>query len=97
MSAQVAADLRAAAEVLKRDGWTQGKFYDRSTRCRCVTGALNCATARSKRRFDSAWDALIPVIPDPNVIEWNDAPGRTADEVIAALLAAADAAEADGV
>jgi hypothetical protein len=24
---------------------------------------------------------------------WNDAPGRTADEVIAALLAAADAAE----
>jgi hypothetical protein len=107
---QVAADLRAAAEVLRRDGWTQGDYYDFETGCHCVLGALiaaaggpkathpmDLAPPATRSRFDPAVKAVIDHLGFDyglHVVDWNDAPGRTADEVIAALLAAADAAEA---
>lgn len=114
MTAQVAADLRAAAEVLKRDGWTQGAYHS-DDGCHCALGAIaRVISARSDRPNPDRWkpwadssvrlrlDALAlanhlgdPVFPRLAVTDWNDAPGRTADEVIAALEAAADAAEAD--
>jgi hypothetical protein len=108
VTAQVAADLRAAADVLERDGWTQG-VYVANDGCRCALGAILgvvdpeadtpswFADAEQQQRFTFAADALIKAM-DFNLglylVDWNDDPGRTADEVIAALRAAADQAEA---
>ena len=97
MTAQVAADLRAAAEVLRRDGWTQGD-YEKADGCKCLSGALRSVCggidSTEPERYLPAWGYLRALI-GREAITWNDAPGRTADEVIAALEAAADAAEAD--
>lgn len=102
MSAQVAADLRAAADVLRRDGWCQRAWRDGDARC--VAGALTRAvmdrTEAEGSNFDRPWqaasDALTLQVGQAAMI-WNDVNGRTADEVIAALEAAADAAEASDV
>lgn len=106
MSAQVAADLRAAADVLERDGWTQRTWKDSDGR-RCAAQALctvvELHTVKASGEFDvlsfdrdygRALDALSQQVGMHAVTDWNDAPGRTAAEVIAALRAAADAAEA---
>jgi len=92
VSAQVAADLRAAADVLERDGWTQEQFTD-ALGCHCAEGAFMYATP-SVERWTAASAALRSYL-GAVVITWNDAPGRTAAEVIAALRAAADRAEAE--
>jgi hypothetical protein len=98
MSTQVAQDLRAAAEVLRRDGWTRDTFTD-DDGCHCVAGAVGVVTGET---YIDRWREAIVTLavsrglaPWPlSVYRWNDAPERTADEVIAALEAAADAAEA---
>lgn len=102
MSAQTAADLRAAAEVLRRDGWTQGAYRGaRGSRCASdalcvVTGSTHQAeVGAAYERAMAAALALASATGARAVWLWNDTPGRTADEVIAALLAAADAVEAD--
>jgi len=105
VSAQVAADLRAAAGVLRRDGWTRFTALS-DDGCRCATGAIafatsDGATSRPGRvpddghwdRWTAACDALRAQIGDDGIADWNDTSDRTADEVIAALEAAADAAE----
>ena len=115
MSAQVAADLRAAAEVLRRDGWTQGAYITEDGQC-CAVGAvmravdphadpytdLSDLTSEHRDRVDSAVTVVSHIVApawggtsylDGPVTRWND-DARTVDEVIAALEAAADAAEA---
>jgi hypothetical protein len=123
VSAQVAADLRAAAEVLRRDGWTQGVFHRRADEgriCHCAEGAIQVTVGRhinirpdehcdagadwdmdysapADRRYDAAEAALsahVGASQCGGIPAWNDDENRTADEVIAALEAAADAAEA---
>lgn len=104
---QVAADLRAAADVLERDGWTQGRLgtadgpkcavgsiYFVATDCRDM-GDESYVKAETDRA-EEAGRALSRQIGVPRdlVPEWNDAGNRTAAEVIAALRAAADRAEA---
>lgn len=100
MSAQTAADLRAAADILRRDGWTQLRLHDEKG-CHCVSGALiKAITGRNTSilaeqecaRHVAAQAALASVV-GTNVIAYNDAEDRTQDEVIAALEAAADTAE----
>ena len=108
MSAQVAADLRAAADVLARDGWKQ-ETYGSPAGCKCLYGALHYIASdgeyvtdielsnEQERRADWLASQVMPIISalDCNeLIDWNDAPGRTADEVIDALRAAAAAADA---
>ena len=103
MSAQVAADLRAAADVLERDGWTQGDYV---TECgRCVMGAIAAALGGSYGETSVPYEnhgrrylALREIRNSVGTYDldlWNDTHGRTAAEVIAALRAAADRAEAD--
>jgi hypothetical protein len=109
VSAQVAADLRAAADVLERDGWTQGT-YSRTDGCHCVAGAVYAAICcpdpceasdAEYHRVDEALTGLARFLGRSTLavegvaIAWNDDPERTAAEVIAALRAAADAAEAE--
>jgi hypothetical protein len=114
-ASQVAADLRAAAEVLRRDGWTQ-RSYHSDNGCHCALGAIAIVTGyhdmKRGPRSGGDWPELGCMVggrpgsaaewlgeflnghPSASVVvDWNDKYGRTADEVIAALEAAADAAE----
>lgn len=108
MSAQLAADLRAAAEVLRRDGWTQGDYVGMGG-CRCLVGAVTkvlggddgegSVPSDNSERLNEVRRAINVQVAGTSdywfdVIDWNDDESRTADEVIATLLAAADAAEA---
>ena len=106
MTAQVARDLRAAAEVLKRDGWTQGDYFDPESGCKCVSGAIAHVASQGRTpapgrldldgefdRWAAAAKVFRRVVQDDSIVNFNDTTGRTADEVIAALEAAADAAE----
>jgi hypothetical protein len=107
MSAQVAQDLRAAAEVLRRDGWMRGDlgtcdgpkcavgvaYYVASDGAEVVYEFSGSDTIhRAERIADAVADEI--GVGRQDLPTWNDAPERTADEVIAALEAAADAAEA---
>lgn len=110
MSAQTAADLRAAADVLEWDGWTQEEYVGPNG-CRCIVGAVTkvlggddgemSVPVANKERLFAARRLVATQIGDArtdywfDVIDWNDEPGRTADEVIVALRAAADRAEAE--
>lgn len=95
---EVAAVLNRAADILEQEGWGQGKLHNRATGCRCALGALNDATndcmkgpaaPRSYEVWSAAEDALSAEIGFDNIPTWNDALGRTATEVIAALRNAA--------
>ena len=105
MSAQVAADLRAAADVLERDGWTQNTNLNEETGCRCAMGALAYVASNGETSHDgvlrdtprdirlrAATGPLVDLINN-GITMWNDTPGRTAAEVVAALRAAADKAD----
>jgi hypothetical protein len=82
--------LLKAAEHLERHGWRQGDYGTLNEPC-CAHGAMFAVTdfhadesarIEAKRMFSRFINA-------PS-IDWNDAPGRTANEVIAALRGAAN-------
>lgn len=100
----VAAVLHAAADLLEKPGaWTQGDY------CRnggmCVAGALNVASGfRSDNGTATdagrAFAAALGLSRPEGIAPWNDAPGRTQEEVVAALREAArkaDAAPGSGI
>lgn len=107
MTAQVAADLRAAADVLERDGWTQGDYHDDTKTqavCHCVQGALAVALTGDPwavplgpstdfRRWMAANRQLEKELDGWASDAWNDMDDREAHQVIAALRAAADKAD----
>lgn len=98
--------LRRARAVLVERGWYQGAYSpedsDQSTCPVCAYGAINVAT--SGKPDDSvdavgfaAEEALRAVVRDiarQGVVPWNDTPGRTLDEVLAAFDRAIAIAEA---
>ncbi len=101
MSSQVAAELRAAADVLERAGWCQGRSHihiedeHESADHWCAIGALRevVQDRSTPTRYGEAYRAFMVTLPCSPAV-WNDRPGRTAEEVITALRAAADRAEA---
>ncbi|MFE5877800.1 hypothetical protein ACFQ6H_21265 [Rhodococcus sp. NPDC056506] len=98
---EVATVLNRAADLLEQDGWTQGKMRD-SNGCRCALGAMDRALLDLHRgpanlRINDLYvETMLNLrreIGQNNIPIWNDTPGRTATEVIAALRnAAKDAA-----
>lgn len=93
-----------AAELLERDGWQQGEMGPMGSGTRgprCVLGA--CTAARCDLAVPSVtkggpdWTVFLShklYDFDPSaafIPQWNDAPGRTRDEVTALLRRAADA------
>ena len=96
--------LRAARALLTPPGaWTRGALArDRegnrvecdSVRavCWCAGGAISRATDR--RDNETEWRLLTKVVGFP-VSFWNDAPGRTQADVLAALDAAIELAKAE--
>jgi hypothetical protein len=96
--------LRAAAQLIRDRGWTQagGDLRNRE----CAFTAIHAADLEHRldgRAFIFMRDRLRSLGWQPgrhtaSIIEWNDAPGRTAEEVLEALeqaAALADLSEAD--
>ena len=78
--------LTAAADLLEEKGWIRGTGVDDQGR-HCLVAALSDA-ADSFPGGDAYWPALEAVqqrVPGGWVVRWNDAPGRTAEQVIALL------------
>ena len=69
---------RAADEITIR-GWTQGLFEDPEGRV-CAVGAINRTTAQATERIRAGW--VLTFFIQGQVPIWNDAPGRTQDEVV---------------
>lgn len=94
MSKVVPKVLRRAAQVLDERGWTRGR-YERRGRV-CMVQAINvaCPGTEFRTRLD-CYEAVGKVIGEMRSLSgWNDEPGRKKSEVKAALLAAAERAEA---
>ena len=94
--------LRKAAEYLETYGWCQG-YYRRDGGERCLMGAVaevlhassNGNNAAACRRYEEMKSALRPSINQREPVNWNDTPGRTAEEVIAKLREVADKLDAE--
>ncbi|RJQ09405.1 MAG: hypothetical protein C4558_06295 [Dehalococcoidia bacterium] len=87
--------LRAAKARLEEDGWTQGEFgVDRSPHC--VVGALvRVRDALGDVQIGAPEAFLARAVGRHSIIAWNDAPGRTVEEVYAAFDKAIALAEAE--
>ena len=82
--------LNRAADLIDTMGWfhfPSGMTPDASTLC--AVEAISLAAPGPE--YVVALDAFKDYLGTPNVMRWNDAYGRTADEVITALRAAAQA------
>ena len=81
--------LLRAAEIIRERGLHKHGFGNHGEP-RCTLGAI--AEAANCLEFDSYSAAVVYLqgrVPSRSVIRWNDAPGRTAAEVIKALTEAA--------
>lgn len=96
----VADVLNGAADLIERDGWCQRKYRGADGE-HCVTDALMRAAGTkpgdtgSGAQLDLYSDACLAVYPFTGgwgLPSWNDTPGRTKAEVVAALRAAAERA-----
>lgn len=88
--------LLAAADDLRTNGWCQ--HAERDGRSHCAVGAIRelRGSWNEPDHARAAEDYLRRAIGGGRIDEWNDTPGRTADEVIEALHAAAVLAESEG-
>lgn len=90
-----------AAELIEAKGWFQG-MRDTGSNCHCALTAIEQVLAGTKFNDDTReaeLDSLAFVLsrrlgltdqrPVSAIIDWNDADGRTKDEVISTLRAAA--------
>lgn len=98
--AQAADVAEQAAQLLEDDGWCQRTAKDRDGR-HCILGALADAGARLELGYVAAGRHIavdlvthlgLPTSPDwigahdqTRLMDWNDEPDRTADDVIWAL------------
>ncbi len=83
---------RKAADLLKRDGWCQGRFRD--GRRRCLVAALDDVSHGADIESAVVRFAVKEHTGERWFSDWNDAPERTADEVIALLRQVATELEA---
>jgi hypothetical protein len=102
MSTETADILDEAANVIERNGWHRGFYYDRSVHLPpaecpvCALGAVNVAMGsvdpvRPAEIGSPAEVALERYLGVASVADWNDDPDRIAAEVITALRDAAQA------
>src|SRR2546423_6957485 len=112
---QTAADCRAVADVIERNGWHQGSYFyaepgkPAGQSRLCALGAINVVThgvpwsplweTAARERGAAVVMAITGYIKasgraGETLVDWNDEPGRTAEEVTAAFRACADRIEA---
>ncbi|MGI4744926.1 MAG: DUF6197 family protein [Janthinobacterium lividum] len=101
----VAEVLDAAADLLTSEGaWTQGAQARRADGkqvmadgpnavCWCLIGATEAA---DPEYFGTDADRVLYHLLGVDIVEWNDAPGRTQAEVVAKLREAATLAREQG-
>ncbi len=83
--------LDAAADYLRIHGWVQGK-YGEDGAPRCAHGAIRALGASNPVRWTAvaALNSTLGLDSSSHSIEaWNDVQGRTAAEVVTALMEAA--------
>jgi hypothetical protein len=98
---------RQAADVLRHDSWGQGRLHG-SDGTHCLVGALCVVTGKNGNLLAKVEPELTPLadllggnpacggeLAEIVIINWNDADGRTADEVVTLLEQAAEKLEAD--
>jgi hypothetical protein len=78
--------LRKAGDVLRERGWYQG-YYKAPDGSVCVLGAMS-ETMLPATLWDRAIDVADTVAGTDNLARWNDATGRTVEEVLIAMDAA---------
>lgn len=87
--------LNAAADYIEQNGWFQDEPADAGDGTACAIWALDEVAGGF---YNDARNALVNHLGlrelRLSVIQWNDAPGRTKEEVIAAFRAAAEAVPA---
>jgi hypothetical protein len=90
--------LWKAAEYLEEYGWIQGTgFSDRylTRPAACAMGAIEMAANASTKSYDLLWvsamDRMQNYLHGERIHSWNDAEGRTKEEVIDTLRQAATA------
>jgi len=95
--------LASAADALTRFGWVQGMMGTVHTGF-CLLGAVDYAyqsrpwhVGCSSGTFMAARDALSVLVWPLGAVHWNDAPGRTEEEVICLVRRAAAALESSSV
>jgi len=79
-----AADLLDAVALSVMSGWGQGSWYFKGPQPCCLDGHLGAVAHEAHLSLamqDAAADAL-RVAVGGGIINWNDQPGRTPDEVI---------------
>lgn len=98
--------LRDAAEYIGEHGWTQGQIKDRNTGAVCAMGALCMTEGHRAFHWKDAVSAVAKVagvtlvthqlaegfgvFAENGIPEWNDAPERTAEEVVLTFKRAAE-------
>ena len=87
--------LLEAAGMIRARGWCQGEFFDADGRV-CAMGAIHRAAGWHEALIVAAERHLRSVV-GRDVPGWNDAGGRKADEVIAALEKAASLADQESI
>jgi hypothetical protein len=93
---QVAQVLNRAADLIEENGWFQKDSFGR---CLCAAYAINQARREGPYPVSQEREALTTLLahlgiveqfkPILRVVTWNDAPGRTQQEVVDALRGAA--------
>lgn len=83
--------LLGAAQVLRDRGWTQRFAVHPLSNAVCAAQAIRMAVGSSESGFPYhlAIGKFVGFTGCPTVPGWNDQPGRTAEQVIAALEGAA--------
>lgn len=98
-TATAATMLDEAARHIEIYGWQRGRLGGKGGPC-CAIGATTVAwdglTARTSAAWRMGMTALAETIGTKSLSQWNDAPERTADEVITALLEAAARLRGEG-
>lgn len=81
------AKLRSAADSIERDGWWNfcNNDYGGDVRGHCAVTAIGLHAEAKHRLAD-----FLGVQREYGVSQWNDTPGRTKEQVISALRAAAE-------
>lgn len=104
---EVADILRQAADLIEPKGRWGRVYYARTkdgiptgprgpnAACWCAWGALRCVGRHDGDEAIGCAITFVQLALDDDLARWNDAPGRTQAEVVAALRAAADKAEQD--
>ena len=72
----------AAAQLLEDEDWCQGATQNQQG-ARCMVGAIDYASEWEDPA--PAYDELREELAIPHLEAWNDEPGRTVEDVLAAL------------